>query len=858
MATSTVRLGQGKTWLGCAALLIGVLFLLFFRSLNPEMVLFANDGPLGANAADASRPPTTFKGAWFDLNWLGNSGGSQPVTITYVLLWLLGPVGFAKFYGPITLLLLGLGGWLFFRQTRFRPMVCVLGALAAMLNSNIFSNVCWGLGTRALCVAAVFGALAGIESSRRGMAWVKLPLAGLSLGIAIMEGADNGAIFSLYVAAYGIWVALSSEPRDGEVSPSLAKRFATGALQVGVVAVFAGFMATQALIGLLGVAKGVATTQEAQQKSPQQAWDEATAWSLPKAETLRVVIPGLFGYRMDTEKGGGYWGTVGQSPGWAQNKAGWPRYSGAGEYAGVLVVLLGVWAIVESVRRNGQAFSHFERRMIWFWAIAGFISVLFAWGRYAPFYRIVYALPYFSSIRNPIKFMHPAHLSLIILFGYGLQGLSRLYLEAGAVKVTNYERRWTAGMIAALAISALALLVFANARHSIIAFMTGTGFGESDAAATMGFSIREVLLYILFLALSGGMIWLIMKGHFLGTRTRWAGVLLGALLVIDMARANAPWIKYYDYTDKYHTHPIVEFLRQRPYEHRAVVLPFQLSREFSMLQQIYNVEWLQHHFQYYNIQSLDVTQDPRPPADKAAYMQAITKNFTRYWQLTNTRYLFGMAGPFVDMLNQQFDPQQKRFRLHTPFTIERTPKEVSFMSQTNATGPFALLEFTGALPRAKLYSQWQTGASDEQTLQQLASPEFNPEQTVLISGAAPAPAQGQPGTVEYASYAPKRITLRAKSEAPAMLLLNDRYDPDWKVTIDGKSAPLLRANFIMRGVHVPAGEHTIEFRFAPKVTGMYVTLFAIGYGVLLCVIVFLPRRSVPHVAPAPALTQQPR
>ena len=822
--------------------------MLFFRSLKPEMVLFANDGPLGANMAKAIDPPSSFKAVWFDLNWLGNNAGAQTVTVTYVLLWLLGPIGFAKFYSPITLLLLGLSAWLFFRQVRFGRMACIVGALAAMLNMNIFSNVCWGLGTRALCVAAVFCALAGIESSRRGRAWAKLPLAGLALGIAIMEGADNGAIFSLYVAAYGVWVALSSEGAP-------AKKLVTGIVQVAVVAVFAAFMATQALIGLLGVAKGVATTQEAQQQSKQQAWDAATAWSLPKAETLRVIIPGLFGYRMDTEKGGAYWGTVGQTPGWAETKAGWPRYSGAGEYAGVLVVLLGIWAIVESLRRNGQAFSQFERRMIWFWAIAGFISVLFAWGRYAPFYKIVYALPYFSSIRNPMKFMHPAHLTLIILFGYGLQGLSRLYLEAGAVKVTSYERRWTMGLIAALAVSVMGLLVFANARRGIIAFLTSTGFSDSEAGAIMGFSVREVLLYIVFLALSAGLVWLIMKGHFLGAKARWAGIALGGLLIVDMARANSPWIKYYDYTDKYHTHPMVEFLRQRPYEHRVTVLPFQLNREFSMLQQIYNVEWLQHHFQYYNIHALDVTQDPRPPADKAAFMQAIMKNPLRYWQLTNTRYLFGMAGPFVDSLNQQIDPGGKRFRVHTPFTVEQTPNQVSWMSQTNATGPFALMEFTGALPRAKLYSQWQVSTNDQQTLQQLASPDFNPEQTVLVSGDVPAAGQGTPGTVEFANYAPKHITFRSKSESPSILLLNDRYDPDWKVTVDGKPAPLLRANFIMRGVHVPAGEHTIDFRFQPKTTGLYVTLAAIALGALLCV-VLLPREPEWRNVRAPVLAEQ--
>lgn len=828
------------------------------------MVLFANDGPLGANAAKAFDPPSSFKGVWVDLNWLGNSAGAQPMTITFVLMWLLGPVGFAKFYSPITLLLLGSGAWLFFWQARFRPMVCILGALAAMLNANIFSNVCWGLGTRALCLAAVFGALAGIESSRRGLAWAKLPLAGLSLGIAIMEGADNGAIFSLYVAAYGVWVVFSSE---GVPALNVLK----GAGQVAIVAVFAAFMATQALIGLLGVAKGMTTTQEAQQ-SPEQAWDFATTWSLPKAETLRVIIPGLYGYRMDTEKGGAYWGTVGQTPGWQDTKAGWPRYSGAGEYAGVLVVLLGIWAIVESLRRNGQAFTHTERRMIWFWAIAGFISVLFAWGRHAPFYKIVYALPYFSSIRNPIKWMHPAHLSLIVLFGYGLQGLSRRYLEAGAVKTaeersdllrrvidSGFERRWNFAMIAVIAVSVLGLLIFANARQAIMAFLTGTGFSNSEAAAIMGFSIREVLLYILFLALSAGMVWLIMKGHFIGARAHWAGILLALLLVIDLARANKPWIKYYDYTDKYRSHPVVEFLRQRPYEHRVGVLPLQVSREFSMVQQIYNIEWLQHHFPFYNIQSIDVSQDPRPPADKAAYMQALARNLTRYWQLTSTRYCFGMAGPFLDMLNQQLDGGQKRFRLHMPFTVERTPKQESFISITNAAGPFALLEFTGALPRAKLYSQWQASTNDQQTLQQLTSADFNPEQTVILSSEAPAPAAdgNAPGQVEFASYAPKHIKLAAKAQTPSVLLLNDRYDPDWKAFVDGKPAPLLRANFIMRGVHVPAGEHTVEFRFQPKTTGLYVTLTAIGLGALLCALVLVPRTPPPATAvraEAPAAT----
>src|SRR3954466_15320710 len=108
MASSTPSVGRSKSWVLSATLLLGVLLVLFLPSLTPDRALFANDGPLGTLKADAVAPPSSFVGVWHDLNWLGVNAGSQVVSPSFLLLWLLGPVGFAKFYGPITLLLLGL------------------------------------------------------------------------------------------------------------------------------------------------------------------------------------------------------------------------------------------------------------------------------------------------------------------------------------------------------------------------------------------------------------------------------------------------------------------------------------------------------------------------------------------------------------------------------------------------------------------------------------------------------------------------------------------------------------------------------------------------------------------------------
>ena len=48
-----------------------------------------------------------------------------------------------------------------------------------------------------------------------------------------------------------------------------------------------------------------------------------------------------------------------------------------------------------------------------------------------------------------------------------------------------------------------------------------------------------------------------------------------------------------------------------------------------------------------------------------------------------------------------------------------------------------------------------------------------------------------------------------------MLLLNDVWDPWWRVTIDGVDAELLRANVIFRAVQVPPGKRTVQFTFEP-------------------------------------------
>ena len=149
--------------------------------------------------------------------------------------------------------------------------------------------------------------------------WVRLALAGLCVGMNVMEAADVGALYSMFVAAFVFYKSwwMRTEPL------SLSWRAASAVWLV--VAVFAGFIALQTVRGLVGTQiQGVAGTgQDAETKA--QHWDFVTQWSLPKTETLGLLVPGLFGYKMDTPQnmmpavqdayqGGVYWGGMGRDP----------------------------------------------------------------------------------------------------------------------------------------------------------------------------------------------------------------------------------------------------------------------------------------------------------------------------------------------------------------------------------------------------------------------------------------------------------------------------------------------------------------------------------------------------------------
>ncbi len=128
----------------------------------------------------------------------------------------------------------------------------------------------------------------------------------------------------------------------------------------------------------------------------------------------------------------------------------------------------------------------------------------------------------------------------------------------------------------------------------------------------------------------------------------------------------------------------------------------------------------------------------------------------------------------------------------------------------------------------------------------LVDPGLDPRREVVLPEGEPSRSPPSfAGHVEIASYRPDRVRLVAELSARGFVVLTDAYDPGWKVRVDGRSAPLLRANEIFRAVEVPAGRHELEFVYRPR--SVLIGLLAAGLALVACA-VWARHGRVPRLA----------
>ncbi len=95
---------------------------------------------------------------------------------------------------------------------------------------------------------------------------------------------------------------------------------------------------------------------------------------------------------------------------------------------------------------------------------------------------------------------------------------------------------------------------------------------------------------------------------------------------------------------------------------------------------------------------------------------------------------------------------------------------------------------------------------------------------------------GLEGSVELTSYEANRLSYKVRSQQGGVVVFSEIYYPGWTCTIDGQPTDIARANYVLRAIKVPAGEHEVIMTFDPQT--VHVTE-AIAYGALIVLALML-------------------
>ena len=122
--------------------------------------------------------------------------------------------------------------------------------------------------------------------------------------------------------------------------------------------------------------------------------------------------------------------------------------------------------------------------------------------------------------------------------------------------------------------------------------------------------------------------------------------------------------------------------------------------------------------------------------------------------------------------------------------------------------------------------------------------EVNTKQTAIVSSADREYFDGKPiaadstGILKLTGYRADALEFRTESKTPQLAVFSEIYYPKgWKMFIDEKEVPYIKANYLLRAVYVPAGVHTVRMVFEPEViqTGKLVSMICFGIFLLLSI-----------------------
>lgn len=713
------------------------------------------------------------------LTWLPyiNSGASFNgglhqifIPITLISTYLFPPNLAITASGLIHLFLAGLFTLMYARLIGLGFKASFLAATFFMLSTEIVSLINAGHIGKLNTVAMFPLVLFALERALQKRRFIDFVFAGVALSLQFYENHIQICFYScIVVGIYFIWrsVNIFREEKDTKL---IGRLYIYGTV---MVLLFLSLSATSLNQWL--------EFKSQSERSEGTPYEFATTWSMPPQELATYIVPQLFGLSRENYKDPGkikvfYWGEM--------------PFTQTADYLGLLPLILAVIALIKCRGRG--------RHVLLFLFIAVLFQIL-AMGKYTPIYYFFYKYLGFGFFRVPKMNLFVVAFAVSIMAGYGAQWI----LEEMDQKERPFLKRvvfWVLG--SGVVIGLLALFANFNQSSLIQYFMSdlrgsGRAYNPSLVITRYRHALEGMWVASILMLICGGIFALRFKETV--RREAFFAILLG-FFVFDVSLLDS------------------KFIGAIPMKDNAYFSKDTANRYFERDKGFFRV------LNY--IQDSSMNSIPYRVPNK--YILYKIHSATGYEAVGTARYSaildsLSLEGNIVDLLNIKYIVMDK---YGVPGAVGDTVGKFDIVVDEDVK----VLRNSNVLPRVFPVHDVRVIEDKELVLAWLDNPSFNPRKTVLLEdNVALHVSSSRPeteSTVEIVSYKDDEIRIDAGMADNGFVVLSEKYYPGWKAYLDGKPAKIYQADYILRAIYVPQGNHKLTVRYEPDSywKGLYITL----------------------------------
>lgn len=554
-------------------------------------------------------------------------------------------------------------------------------------------------------------------------------------------------------------------------------------------------------------------------------YDYITEYSYGIAESFNLIAPRLFGGSNGENVGTDsevykYIVTQGAPEDQARDFASsLPTYWGdqpivaAPAYIGAVVFFLCILALFIDKRKIKYAF------------LAGaIISLLLSWGKNFSILTNFFIdhVPLYDKFRAVSSVQVVLELCIPVLAMMGLQAFFRLE------KDQQWKALWQSGAVA-LGIIAFLFVIkgtfgFTGASDEMFLKSYGPDFVNALKSDRKSLYSADLLRSGFLILISAGVLWMFIKNR-LSQNT--AVILVGIIMIGDLFFIDKKYLNAGD------NGPHKTFVSAR-----EVKEPFQPTEaDMEILKdtstyRVYEVQGrLQGRTSYFH-KSVGGYSAVRPRRMDQLFDYVIDKNMNGLFSSIDTTTLsLSRSVPAMDALNIKYLILQTNDGTSVPVRNPFAYGNAWFVSDVKVVQDAdAEMKAMGTLDLKKIA-----------VINQKESGEFVKNLRTVSADTV--------SSITLNVYKPNHIKYTAVCDAERLAVFSEIYYPKgWNAFIDGKPAPHFRADYTLRALVIPAGKHSVEFKFEPEVvkTGGTISLFS-SVGMLLLLVggIYFERKKNP-------------